>query len=276
MNQQDGFTLMAAFAHWMAIALYIATTVVAAVTLSRQSQSRRRTLLLGLFTGAVVAHAISLKFTLLADNGFRFDLLAMLSLITWSVALLLLCLSLRHQLTLLILAIAPLAALSELAAVHAWGTAIPRSQISPGIAAHALLSISAYALLTLATLQAIYLYWLNQQLHNHRPAGMSRMLPPLQTMESLLFGLIAFGQLLLTASLITGALFVDDLFAQHLVHKTALSIFAWILYSILLWGHWKNGWRGNTAVRWTLSAFAVLLLAFFGSKLALEVIFSGG
>ena len=266
---------MAAFAHWMAIALYLASTVVAAVTLSRQSLARGKGLLLGLFACAVAAHAISLKFTLFADGGFRFDLLAMLSLIIWSVALLLLFLSLRHQLTLLILAIAPLAALSELATTHAWGLAVPRSQISPGIAAHALLSISAYSLLTLATLQAIYLYWLNQQLHNHRPAGISRLLPPLQTMESLLFGLVAFGQLLLTASLVTGALFVDDLFAQHLVHKTALSIFAWILYSILLWGHWKNGWRGNTAVRWTLSAFAVLLLAFFGSKLALEVIFSG-
>ncbi|MCK7595673.1 cytochrome c biogenesis protein CcsA [Microbulbifer sp. CAU 1566] len=269
----DGSISMATLAHWMAIALYIATTVVAATALSRQSQAARQPLLLGLFAFAVIAHGISLKFTLLADNGFRFDLLAMLSLITWSVALLLLCLSLRHKLTLLILAIAPLAALAELGAVHAWAGATPRSQISPGIAAHALFSISAYALLTLATLQAIYLYWLNQQLHNHRPSGISRLLPPLQTMESLLFGLVAFGQLLLTASLVTGALFVDDLFAQHLVHKTALSILAWILYSILLWGHWKKGWRGNTAVRWTLSAFAILMLAFFGSKLALEVFF---
>lgn len=263
---------MAALAHWTAIALYIATTVVAATTLSRQSQAPRQLLLFCLLAGALTAHAISLKFTLLAPNGFRFDFLAMLSLITWSVALLLLFLSLKHKLTLLILATAPLAALAELAAAQSWGGASPLTQISPGIAAHAFLSISAYSLLTLATLQAIYLYWLNQQLHNHRPAGISRLLPPLQTMESLLFGLIAFGQLLLTASLITGALFVDDLFAQHLAHKTALSILAWVLYSILLWGHWKKGWRGNTAVRWTLSAFAVLMLAFFGSKLALEVI----
>ncbi|WP_105101375.1 cytochrome C assembly family protein [Microbulbifer pacificus] len=265
---------MAAMAHWMAIALYVATTCVAAVSLSRQPSASRQPLLLGLFGCAIVAHAISLKFTLLSEQGVRFDLAAVLSLITCVVALLLLFLSLRHRLNLLVLAIAPLAAVAEMAAVHTWGGVPPRALLSPGIAAHALLSISAYSLLTLATLQAIYLYWLNQQLHNHRPTGISRMLPPLQTMESLLFGLIAFGQLLLTASLVTGALFVDDLFAQHLVHKTILSIFAWILYSILLWGHWKKGWRGNTAVRWTLSAFAVLMLAFFGSKLALEVIFA--
>lgn len=267
---------MAAFAHWTAIALYLATTVVAAVSLSRQSQARLQPLLTALFACAVAAHAITLRFVLLTESGFRFDLSAMLSLITWVVALLLLFLSLKHRLTLLVLALAPMAALSEMAAVHAWGGVSPQADISPGIAAHALLSISAYSLLTLATLQAIYLYWLNQQLHNHRPSGISRLLPPLQTMESLLFGLVAFGQLLLTASLVTGALFVDDLFAQHLVHKTTLSILAWILYSILLWGHWKNGWRGNTAVRWTLSAFAVLMLAFFGSKLALEVIFPRG
>lgn len=262
---------MAGLAHWTAIALYIVTTVVAASALVRHHQPRRP-LLLGLLFCAVVAHGISLRFTLLADGGFRFDLLAMLSLIAWAVILLLLVLSRRHQLTLLILAAAPLAALAELAAVHAWAGVSPRQQLSPGIAAHALLSISAYSLLTLATLQALYLYWLNQQLHNHQPSGISRFLPPLQTMESLLFGLIAFGQLLLTAALVTGALFMDDMFAQHLVHKSALSILAWVLYSVLLWGHWRKGWRGNTAVRWTLSAFAVLMLAFFGSKLALEVI----
>ncbi|MBY6189795.1 cytochrome C assembly family protein [Microbulbifer agarilyticus] len=262
---------MAAFAHWMAIALYIATTGVAAATLYRQPQNTKQPLLLGLFAGALVAHGLSLSHTLLASDGFRFDLLAVMSLITWTVGLLLLLLSLRHKLTLLILVIAPLAALALIGAQHAWSGPTPRAEISPGIAAHAFFSIAAYSLLTLATLQAIYLYWLNQQLHNHRPGGISRFLPPLQTMESLLFGLIAFGQLLLTAALITGALFVDDLFGQQLVHKTTLSIFAWILYSILLWGHWKKGWRGNTAVRWTLSAFAVLMLAFFGSKLALEV-----
>ncbi|MBN8431141.1 cytochrome c biogenesis protein CcsA [Microbulbifer salipaludis] len=267
---------MAAFAHWTAIALYLATTLVAALSLSRQPLARLQPLLLGMFGCAVAAHVIALEYILVANDGFRFDLLAMLSLVTCSVALVLLFLSLKHRLTLLILAIAPLAALSQLAAVHAWGGAPPLTDLTPGIAAHALFSISAYALLTLATLQAIYLYWLNQQLHNHRPSGISRLLPPLQTMESLLFALIAFGQLLLTASLVTGALFVDDLFGQQLVHKTALSILAWILYSILLWGHWKKGWRGNTAVRWTLSAFAILMLAFFGSKLALEVILPRG
>ncbi|QFT54187.1 inner membrane protein YpjD [Microbulbifer sp. THAF38] len=266
---------MAAFAHWTAIALYIATTIVAARALARAQQPERG-LLLGLLAGALIAHAISLAHTLFSPAGYRFDLLAMLSLITWVVNLLLLILAVSRPLTLLILIFAPIGALTELADTHIWGAVAPHQQLSSGIAVHALLSICAYSLLTLATLQAIYLYYLNQQLHNHRPVGAMRLLPPLQSMESLLFGLIAFGQLLLTASLITGFIFVGNLFEQGPLHKTILSLIAWVLYSILLWGHWQWGWRGNTAVRWTLCAFAALMLAYFGSKLVLEVILQRG
>ena len=69
-----------------------------------------------------------------------------------------------------------------------------------------------------------------------------------------------------------GILFVEDIFAQHLVHKTALTIVAWILFSILLWGRYKLGWRSQTAVRFTLAGFALLMLAYFGSKLVLELV----
>lgn len=261
---------MAAFTHWTTIVLYLLTTIAAALTL--RYRQPRKSVFLALFGCALLAHGLSLSQTLITPAGYRLDLLEMLTLIVWSTNLLILLLAFNHNLTLVIMVTAPLGALVELAATHAWGGVLPRQQLPAGIAAHALLSVSAYALLALATLQALYLYFLNKQLHRHRLTGISRYLPPLQTMESLLFGLITFGQLLLTASLITGFLFIQDLFAQHLVHKTLLSIVAWLLYSILLWGHWRHGWRGNTAVRWILTAFATLMLAYFGSKLALEVI----
>ncbi|WP_444943817.1 inner membrane protein YpjD [Microbulbifer sp. ZKSA006] len=266
---------MAALAHWIAIALYLATTVVAGAALARKQQPDSK-LLLSLLAGALVTHGISLGHMLFSPEGYRFDLLAMLSLISWVVNFLLLILAVGRPLTLLILIFAPVGAATEFAASHIWGAVTPHQQISAGIAVHALLSISAYSLLTLATLQAIYLYYLNQQLHNHRPVGATRLLPPLQSMESLLFGLITFGQLLLTVSLLTGFVFVGNLFEEGPIHKTILSIVAWALYSILLWGHWRLGWRGNTAVRWTLSAFAALLLAYFGSKLVMEVILQRG
>ena len=72
--------------------------------------------------------------------------------------------------------------------------------------------------------------------------------------------------------LITGFFFLEDIFAQHLVHKTVLSIVAWLILGTLLFGRLKFGWRGKTAIRWTLASFVFLMLAFFGSKLVLEFI----
>ena len=99
-----------------------------------------------------------------------------------------------------------------------------------------------------------------------------RILPPLTLTEALLFRLIAAGFLLLTLTLVTGVLFVDNLFAQHLVHKTVLSVAAWLVFGVLLFGRWRYGWRGKRAVRLTLIGMAVLLLAFFGSKFVLELL----
>ena len=79
-----------------------------------------------------------------------------------------------------------------------------------------------------------------------------------------------------TLSIASGFVFVDDIFAQSLVHKTVLTILAWLLFSVLLWGHYKLGWRSQTAVRFTLAGFAVLMLAFFGSKLVLELVLERG
>ena len=99
-----------------------------------------------------------------------------------------------------------------------------------------------------------------------------RTLPPLEVMERLLFQMIGTGFALLSAALLTGIVFLEDIFAQHLVHKTVLSIVSWMIFGILLWGRWRFGWRGRTAIRWTLSGFLFLILAYFGSKLVLELI----
>ena len=92
----------------------------------------------------------------------------------------------------------------------------------------------------------------------------------------LLFQLIAVGFILLTVSLGSGLLFVDNLFEQHLAHKSILSISAWIIFGTLLWGRRAWGWRGRTAVRMTLAGILLLILAYFGSKLVLEVMLGSG
>ena len=77
---------------------------------------------------------------------------------------------------------------------------------------------------------------------------------------------------MLTMAIVSGAMFVEDLFGQHLAHKTVLSVIAWVILGILLWGRWRFGWRGRVAIRWSLGGFFALMLAYFGSKFVLELV----
>ncbi len=144
--------------------------------------------------------------------------------------------------------------------------------MTPGIALHAISSALAFGVLFIAACQAVLLGLQNQALRHHHIRGMVQVLPPLTTMERLLFEMIWAGMGLLTLSILSGFLFVESMFAQHLAHKTILSMAAWVIFAILLISHHVLGWRGMRAVRWTLGGCAVLLLAYFGSKFVLEVI----
>ena len=108
------------------------------------------------------------------------------------------------------------------------------------------------------------------RLRRHAPGGVLRALPPLGDMERLLFQLLGLGFSALTLALLSGMLFLGDLFAPHLLEKTALSIAAWLVIGTLLIGRRRAGWRAQTAVRWTLTGFGLLALGYLGSKFVLE------
>lgn len=146
------------------------------------------------------------------------------------------------------------------------------SGMTPGIALHAVSSALAFAVLAIAALQAILVGIQNKALKHHRIRGVVQSLPPLTTMERVLFEMIWAGLVLLTLSIASGVVFLEDMFAQHLVHKTVLSLVAWLVFATLLLCHHRLGWRGMRAVRWTLTGYIVLLLAYFGSKFVLEVL----
>ena len=137
---------------------------------------------------------------------------------------------------------------------------------------HAWCALLAYATLGIAALIALLLWVQEGALRRREFHGWLRALPPLTQLESLLFRTIAVGFGLLTATLLTGVLFVENLLAQHLVHKTVLSVLSWLAFGILLLGRWRWGWRGAKAVRWTLVAMGLLMLAFFGSQFVLEMV----
>ena len=118
--------------------------------------------------------------------------------------------------------------------------------------------------------QSILLKIQENQLHQKKINNFINKLAPLQTMESFLFQTIRLGFYLLTFSLITGFVFIEDIFSQHLVHKTVLSILAWMIFASLIIGHKIFGWRGKQAIISTQIGFGILLLAYFGSKFVLE------
>lgn len=195
-----------------------------------------------------------------------------LSLFAWQAALLLWLFSLRESVGALGLAIYPLAALCALIALLVPDAYSAAESLTWPLQLHILLSALAYGLLTLGAVQAIVLAFQHRQLRRRPPAGLFTRLPALQTMEGLLFRLIGSGFFLLSLAIVTGALFIDDLFAQHLAHKTVLSICAWLFFAALLYGRWRYGWRGRVAVRGALIGYALLVLAYFGSKLVLELV----
>lgn len=164
----------------------------------------------------------------------------------------------------------PLAA-ALLLVYHAYGHE-PSRGLDWRLQLHAWLALLAYATLAVAALLAVMLWAQERALRRREFHAWLRALPPLTELEELLFRTISVGFLLLTTTLLTGVLFVENLFAQHLVHKTVLSVLSWLAFGALLFGRWRYGWRGNKAVRWTLTAMALLLLSFFGSKFVLELV----
>lgn len=206
------------------------------------------------------------------QQDFNFSVFNTASVISSLVALLLLLATLNNPVEKLGLVIFPIAVTSLLLTSCFPNLSYTIEIDTWQMAAHIFSSIIAFSLLNIAALQAMLLAIQEQQLRKHPPKKFIQTLPPLQTMESLLFQMIATGLIFLTFSLISGFVFIEDLFAQHLVHKTILSIIAWITFTSLLIGKVRYGWRGQTAVKWTLTGFILLLLAYFGSKLVLELI----
>jgi ABC-type uncharacterized transport system permease subunit len=265
---------MQAAASLIAVLLYLTATAVSVVHLRRLAAggASDKRLSLFLWSAALLLHIAVLSQRVLTPSGVNLAFFNAMSIVAALVAALVLLTAIRRPVENLAIIVLPFAAVSlsldQLMPDHLVIAAPAESSLQ----IHILSSLVAYSLLTVAAVQSVVLAVQDRQLHNHRPGGIMRALPPLQWMEQLLFRLIAVGFIALSFALITGFVFLEDIFAQHLVHKTVLSILAWLVFATLLLGRRFFGWRGRTAIRWTIGGFVVLMLAYFGSKLVLELI----
>lgn len=221
---------------------------------------------------AIALHALALVGEIFTAGNLTLGVTEALSVFSWQAALLLWALCLVQPVQILGVAIYPLAAAGAVGAAL-WPTSVTAIPLSDWkIQLHVVLSLFSAGFLTLAAAQSATVAIQDRLLHRAASNRIVMALPPLQSMEHLLFVLISLGFFILSLALLSGLLFVDNLMAQHLAHKTVLSIVAWAIFGGLLWGRWRRGWRGRTAIRWALSGYGMLILAYFGSKLILEQI----
>jgi ABC-type uncharacterized transport system permease subunit len=260
----------------MAIATYVAAALALIRSLRENDYAAAKTstlrrlkpLTLGWF--AAVLHALALTTGFEAHEGLNLSFLSAMSLVTWVMVAILLLTALVKPVDKLGMVIFPMAALVLLLKLSIPESVHTVKDLSWPLTIHIVVSMLAYSFLNIAAFQAALLAFQDWRLRSHHTDLLLRSLPPLQTMETLLFQLIAAGFVFLSVSLVTGFIFLEDMFAQHLAHKTVLSILAWILFAVLLIGRVRYGWRGTIAIRWTLGGFLSLMLAYFGSKMVLE------
>jgi len=154
------------------------------------------------------------------------------------------------------------------------GRALPDA-VSFEFRLHLIFGMLAYSLFTVATLHALLISQVEHRLHG-KPGldGPFARLPPLLSLERLGFILIAAAFAVLSMTLVLGVAYSEAFLgrALRLEHKTVFVLLSWVIFGLLLLGRWFYGWRGRTALRWTITGFVVLMLAYPGSRFVLEVL----
>ena len=254
----------------IALALYVAAAAWLVVAVQRDKSAASRGWLLPATLALILhgaAHVMAWRATGVTDLHF----FAALSLVGLGMAALTAVVGAAGRMRALGVLVFPLAAV-VLLVYGRYGHSTRPEPLDWRLLLHAWLALLAYATLAIAAVLAVFLWLQERALRRREFHAWLRPLPPLTELETLLFRTIAVGFVLLGAGLLSGVLFVDDLLAQHLVHKTVLSVLSWLAFGALLVGRWRYGWRGATAAHWTLAAMALLALAFFGSKFVLELV----
>jgi len=227
---------------------------------------------------ALALHGALLYTTVLADSaGINLGFTNAASLSTWIITAIFIVTALVKPAYELGAVILPVSGLAVVAA-WAWPPGASGTLHTTGLGVHLLISLMAYGFLALAVVQSLVMALQDHRLRRRSEASVLRKLPPLEAMEQLLFQLVGIGFILLSLGLASGLWFSSEQLGAAFVfnHHTVLSVAAWLIFGSLLVGHLRFGWRGHTAIRWTIGGFVVLALAYFGWKFVLEILLQRG
>lgn len=257
------------------LVLYVAGSLLLAASAFRmQTQTERGRQFAGLALSALgaVTHGVVLWQAFLAYPALALNVTDTASLIGWLLATIAIGIGVWNPRFIAISSVLLIIAAVVALATNEGDRMFAVAQRSWELTAHILLSTLAYALVTVAAAFAIALSLLHHRLRRRRPLGWLVVLPSVEALESGMFQAIGLGFALLSLALFSGFIFVQNLLAQHLIHKTVLSLLTWVILAVLLIGHWRFGWRGRLAINWTIGGFMLLGIAYFGSKWVLETL----
>lgn len=215
---------------------------------------------------ALMFHGFALKERLFPDDGGQnLSLLNVGSLVSLMICTVMTIVASKNRGWLLLPIVYTFALINLAFAIFVPNEYITHLETTPGMMIHIGLSLFSYATLIIAAMYALQLAWIDYQLKNKRLAFSSEM-PPLMSIERKMFHITQIGVVLLTLTLCTGLFFLKNLFSMENIDKAVLSIIAWFLYIVLLWGHYHKGWRGRPVVWFNVAGASLLTLAYFGSR----------
>ena len=249
-----------------AIALYSAGLHFRWRQIRDQSASK---LVLAITISALVLHGIAAYSLLATAQGIDLSLVPVVNLVAWVLVLVVAVANLRLPVENLYIFLFPISIVALITANLVAPGNSPLTDISAALFGHIVISLAAYSALMMAACQSILLALQERHLRTPGKPGFT-ILPPLETMEHLLVAMLWIGLALLSASILSGYFFFDDILARQVAHHIVLTSLSWCVYVFFLAGRYLFGWRGLTAVRWTLVAFSLLVLGYLGSKFVLE------
>lgn len=264
----------------IAVILYgLATVLVALYLLSVKDSNRdlESGKVAASFVAASIAAACHIAYALkisFIGEALNVSLSSMIVLISGMLVLLFLLGGLMMPIRRLGILVFPFTIISLVFAFF-WGNNITLLENqSLAFSSHIVISLLAYCLLAIASIQALLYSYQERQIKHRTNPAMLLALPPLQTMELLLFRLVGFGFAVLSLTLVSGAIFSQEIFGHAFVfkHHTILALLGWLVFAILLFKRVKHGLRGSIAVIWTISGFLLIQLGYFGTKIVSEIL----